>query len=192
MDSANLERTYLNAVQDDGGSPSTPPNQPARREGGSVQLGNQPKIIEISSLTLKSLKEGVGKMPDLLKELKRQTGTTKKVEAALCINTSEFVLTFHNEEGEKATENVWSRLQGEGKTKFEVREGKVDQMTFTLELLHLEFPFPYVESALHKFIKKTKADREMIFENVMSLFVKNTNERYKKRVERKLYYAPNL
>ena len=102
------------------------------------------------------------------------------------------MLTFHNEEDEKATENVWSRLQGEGKTKFEVREGKVEQMTFTLELLHLAFPFPYVESALHKFVKKTKAERQLIFENVMSPFVKITHEGYKKRVGRKLYYAPNL
>ena len=72
MDSAN-------AVRDDGRSPSTPPNQPARREGGCVQLGNQPKSIEIHSLMLKSLKEGVGNLPDLLKELKSETGTTKKV-----------------------------------------------------------------------------------------------------------------
>ena len=92
MDSANLERSYLNGVRGDGGSPSTPSNQsntqPARREGGSVQLGNQPKSIEICSLTLKSRKEGDGNLPDLLKEIKRETGTTKKVEAACCINNS--------------------------------------------------------------------------------------------------------
>ena len=32
----------------------------------------------------------------------------------------------------------------------------------------------------------------MIFENVMSPFVKITQEGYKNRVGRKLYYAPNL
>ena len=68
MDSANLEQSHLNAVRGDGGCPSTPSNQsntqPARREGGSVQFGNQPKSIEIRSLTLKSRKEGDGNFPD--------------------------------------------------------------------------------------------------------------------------------
>ena len=70
MDSANLEQSYLNTVRGDGGSPSTPSNQSntqlARREGGSEQFGNQPKSIEIRSLTLKSRKEGDGNPSTLL------------------------------------------------------------------------------------------------------------------------------
>ena len=81
-----------------------------------MQFGNQPKIIEILSLTLNSRKEGDGNLPDLLKKIKRETGMTKRVENARCITNSEFVLTFHNEDDKKVTENVWSRLQGEEKT----------------------------------------------------------------------------
>ena len=72
-----------------------------------MQLVNQPKSIDIRSLTLKQLKEGDGNLPDLLREMTKVIGTTSKIDAAGCISNREFVITFYKQ----STKKAWSKMQ---------------------------------------------------------------------------------
>ena len=105
-----------------------------------------------NSLTFRSVREGDGNLPDLLKEIKSRTGTTKTIDAARC----EFMITLIEVKANNEMEEEWRK---EGTSKYEMKEGRKEQMSFTLEILHLEFPFPYIESALHKYVKNPKTER---------------------------------
>ena len=108
------------------------------------------------------------------------------------MNIREFIVTFYQEEDRHDTEIAKSKLQAVGKTRFGVCNSEAGPMTFMLELFHLEFPFSYVKSALHKYVKELTVDRLLIFETIKSPFVRVTHKGYKKLFGRKLYYAPNM
>ena len=74
MDKVNLpveKQSYASAVR--GAAPMV--SMFERREAARVHFGNQPKSIEVRSLTFRSVREGDGNLLDLLKEIKSRTGT---------------------------------------------------------------------------------------------------------------------
>ena len=97
------------------------------------------------------------------------------------------MIPFYTENDKQSAEEKWRKVQREGKTRFGLSEEKSEVMQFTLQLLH-----SLSLIRLHKYVKNPKAERTHIFENMKSLFVRITHEGYKKRLGRKLYYAPNL